>query len=196
MNNKRYAESIRIAGIAGVMSAAVLLINAAKRSTLIPAVDATQLLAPIAETAAILFVLGLLLWSGLQTRFALAATVANVVALALLVGVEFVINLVFAAVDSGVTSALLAGPAGLAIRVTSIAFLIATALLVVAFWRRAPRWALLVYGVGAAVVSLRAFVPELVLDLALVIMATGVIALSIRLLRARPHAAAIVRAGV
>lgn len=194
MDNTRYAHLIRVAGIAGIVSALVLLVNAAKRGMLIPTVDATQLLAPLAEVAAILFVLGLLLWSGLRTRLAAVATIVNVVALALLVGVEFVINLVFAAVDPGTTAALLAGAAGTAITATSVTFLAATVLLVLAFWRRAPRWALLTYGVGAAVVSMRAFVPELVLDVALAVMAVGVIGLSVRMLSSRRHAAAVVAA--
>lgn len=191
MDNTRYGPLLRTAGVAGLLSAAILLVNAAKRGMLIPTVDATQLLAPIAEVAAIVFVIGLLLWSGLRTRLAVVATTVNIVALALLVGVEFVINLVLATVEPSIAATILDGPAGVAFAVASVTFLAATVLLVLAFWSRAPRWALLTYAIGAVVVSLRSFVPELVLDAALAVMAVGLIGLSVRVLAARRHAAAL-----
>lgn len=192
MDNIRYADLVRIGGAAGLVCAAILLVNAAKRGMLVPTSDPTQLLAPIAEVAAIVFVIGLFVWSNLRTRLAVIATVTNVVALALLVGVEFLINLVFGSVDPAVTRSLLDGPAGVAITGTSVLFLVATILLVIAFRRRAPLWALLVYGAGAIVVSLRVLVPELVLDVALAAMAIGIVGMSLGLLAGRLHAAAIV----
>ncbi len=63
----------------------------------------------------------------------------------------------------------------------------------IAFWRRVSRPALIAYGLGAAVVSLRAFVPEVVLDLALVAMALGIIGLSIPMTTGRRNAAYVVQ---
>lgn len=189
MNNDRYAMWAGVSGVAGLVSATILIVNAAKRAGLIPTLPATQLLAPVAEVAAIIFVLGLLLWTELRTTSAAVATAVNVAALALLVGVEFLINLVFAEVGAATTAALLGGPAGVAIVTTSVLFLIATALLVVVFWRRVPRPALIAYGLGASVVSLRAFVPEVVLDIALVAMALGIIGLSIPMTAGKRNAA-------
>ncbi len=64
----------------------------------------------------------LLLWTELRTTSAAIATAANVAALALLVGVEFLINLVFADVGEATTASLLGGSAGTAIAATSILF--------------------------------------------------------------------------
>lgn len=191
MDNTRYGRFVRVAGLAGLLSAAILLVNAAKRGMLIPNSSVAQLLAPVAEVAAIIFVLGLLVWSGLRTRLATIATLVNVVALALLVGVEFVINLVLPQLTPDVRDDVLSGPLAVALVISSMTFLVATLLLVAAFWRRAAHWALVAYGVGATVVALRSFVPELALDLALATMALGIVGLSVRLLFAHVHAASL-----
>lgn len=193
MDNTRYVGFVRFAGVAGLVSALILVVNAAKRASLLPTVPATQLAAPLAEVAAIFFVFGLLLWSTTRSRFAVAATILNASALALLVGVEFLINLVFADVDRAVTASLLSGSAGIAITVTSVLFLVATVLWGVALWTTIPTVSLATYCVGAIVVSLRAFVPELVLDIALVVMALGIIGLAAPMVAGRQSAAYVAR---
>ncbi len=64
----------RLASAAGVGSALILLVNAAKRSALIPTTDLTQLLAPVAEIMALGLVTGLFLAFG--RRAGLFGTVA------------------------------------------------------------------------------------------------------------------------
>ena len=195
MDNTRYAQAwfLRTAGIAGVVTALVLLVNTAKRTGLLATTDLTQLAAPLAQLAAIVLILGLLARIPEPGAFRLSVAVANVVVLAGLVGVEVVINLVFAQVDPETVAALRAGPLGVAFTVASVAFLVASVLLVLAFWQGAPRWALLVYGAGTVPVALRAFVPEAALDAGLLAMAVGVAGLAISLLAAstrRPDAPA------
>src|SRR5687767_13855885 len=91
------ATLYRIAAAAGCGSAAVLLINAAKRAEVIPTSAFTQLIAPVAQILALALVTAL--YFAFDRRrtgiFGLVAYLLNAFALSALVGVEFVINLVF-----------------------------------------------------------------------------------------------------
>lgn len=110
--------------------------DAAKRSGVIPTSPFTQLAAPVAQLAAIGLVIGIYVLVSRQARALGAAGAAiSVVALAGLVGVEFVLNLVFPYVDPGVVAALRAGPLGIALTVVSMLFLLGTAVLMLALWR-------------------------------------------------------------
>lgn len=180
MNNTRYSFFVA-GGIAGLLSAVILLVNAAKRAGIIPVTDLTQLLAPLAQLSAIVFFLIIL---ARVTGARAVAVIANIVTLAALVGVEFVINLVFAQVDPQTIATLREGPLGLALTVSSIAFLLVSLWLATALWNRLGV-GVIVYAVGTIPVALRSFVPEIVLDLGLVAMAIGVAAMSIRMLRGR-----------
>ena len=171
------ATLYQLASVAGVGSALILLVNAAKRSTLIPTTDLTQLLAPFAEVMALGLVTGLFLAFG--RRAGLLGTVAfvvNFIALASLVGVEVVINLVFSKLPVATIAELRAGPLGIFLTVSSLLFLFGTlafvASLIVA--RGVPRIPLALYVIGALPVALRAFVPELALDLGLVMLAAAI----------------------
>ena len=90
------ATLYRIAAAAGCGSAVVLLVNAAKRAEVIPTSAFTQLIAPVAEILALALVTALYFAFGRRTGiFGLVAYLLNAFALSALVGVEFVINLVF-----------------------------------------------------------------------------------------------------
>ncbi len=167
----------RIAAIAGGGSAAILLINAAKRAEVIPTSAFTQLVAPLAQILALALVTGLYFAFGRRAgTFGLAAFLLNAFSLAALVGVEFVINLVFADLPDSTIEALRDGTLGVALTVASISFLLGTLAFVAAMLRsrEVPTTPLVLYAVGAVPVSLRAFVPEAVLDLGLVTMAVGI----------------------
>jgi hypothetical protein len=166
----------RIAAAAGVGSAAVLLINAAKRAEVIPTSPFTQLVAPVAEILALALITALYLGYGRRTGiFGLVAYLLNAFALSALVGVEFVINLVFHDLSAETIMELRAGPLGVALTLASVAFLLGSVSFVTAMLRsRAiPAAPLVLYAVGAIPISLRAFVPEAALDLGLVILAAG-----------------------
>lgn len=167
----------RIAAFAGVGSATVLLINAAKRAEVIPTSAFTQLAAPFAQILALAFVTALYLGFGRRGgTFGLVAYLTNAFALAALVGVEFVINLVFAELPDGTRDSLLEGPLGAAFIVVSVLFLLGTLTFVATMFRTGeiPRLPLALYALGAVPVSLRAFVPEAALDLGLATMAVGI----------------------
>jgi hypothetical protein len=166
----------RIAAAAGLGSATVLLINAAKRAELIPTSPFTQLVAPIAEILALALITALYLAYGRRTGiFGLIAYLLNAFALSALVGVEFVINLVFHDLPAETIQQLRAGPLGVALTVASVAFLLGTLGFATAMLRSrlVPVAPLVLYAVGAIPISLRAFAPEAVLDLGLVVLAAG-----------------------
>ena len=171
------ATLYRIAAAAGCGSAVVLLINAAKRAEVIATSDFTQLIAPLAQILALAFVTALYLAFGRRSgTFGLVAFLLNAFALSALVGVEFVINLVFRDLPDDVVQALRAGPLGIALTVVSVLFLVGTLAFVSAMLRtrEVPAVPLAMYALGAVPVSLRAFVPEAVLDVGLVVLAVGI----------------------
>ena len=176
------ATLYRIAAAAGCGSAVVLLINAAKRAEVIPTSAFTQLIAPVAQILALALVTALYFACGRRTgTFGLVAYLLNAFALATLVGVEFVINLVFIALPAETIEALRDGSLGIALTAASILFLLGTLAFVTAMLRtrELPTAPLVLYAVGAVPVALRAFVPEAVLDLGLVILAVGLTWLAI-----------------
>ena len=177
MSNPVPATLYRIAAVAGCGSAAVLLLNAAKRAELIPSSSFTQLIAPVAEILALALVTALYFAFGRRTgTFGLIAYGLNAFALASLIGVEFVINLVFKELPGATVQELRAGSLGVALTVASLLFLIGTLGFVAAMLRsrEIPTMPLVLYAIGAIPVALRAFVPEAVLDLGLAVLAIGI----------------------
>ena len=171
------ATLYRIALAAGCGSAVVLLINAAKRADVIPTSALTQLVAPLAEILALALVTALYLAFGRRAgTFGLVAFLLNAFALSALVGVEFVINLVFNDLPDHTVDVLRDGTLGIALAVVSISFLLGTVAFVVAMHltREMPTVPLVLYAVGAVPVAFRAAVPEAALDLGLVTMAAGI----------------------
>ena len=94
---------------------------------------------------------------------------------------EFVINLVFRELPADTVAALRAGSLGIALTAASILFLLGTLTFVTAMLRtrEVPMVPLVLYAVGAIPVSLRASVPEAVLDLGLAVLAIGIAWLAI-----------------
>jgi hypothetical protein len=176
MSYPRPATLYKAAAAAGVGSAVILLINAAKRAEVIPTTAFTQLVAPLAQILALALITGLYLAFGRRAgRFGLIAYLFNAFSLVTLVGVEFVINLVFAELPTSTIDALRDGPLGIALTVASISFLTGTIAFAVAMirTREVPAMPFAIYAIGAVPVSFRAFVPEVALDLGLVALAVG-----------------------
>jgi hypothetical protein len=171
------ATLYRIAAAAGCGSAAILLVNAAKRAAIIPTSAFTQLVAPLAQILALALVAALYFGFGRRSgTFGLVAYLLNAFALSALVGVEFVINLVFKDLPAETLQTLRAGSLGVALTVTSMLFLLGTLAFVTAMLRSRAICAtpLVLYAVGAVPVALRAFVPEAALDLGLIVLAVGI----------------------
>ena len=177
MSHHSPATLHRIGAVAGGGTAAILLVNAAKRAEVIPTTAVTQLVAPLAQILALALISVFYLAYGRRAgTFGLVGYLLNSFSLAALVGVEFVINLVFAELPVDTVDALRAGPLGVALTVASVAFLLGTSLFVTAMVRtgEVPTTPLVLYAIGAVPVSLRAVVPEAALNTGLVVMAIGV----------------------
>ncbi|WP_255770724.1 hypothetical protein [Pseudarthrobacter sulfonivorans] len=186
------AAFVKIFALAGFLSAAILLVNAAKRAGIIPTSPFTQLAAPVAQLAAIGLVLGIyVLVSRRAGALAAAGAVISVVALAGLVGVEFVLNLVFPYVDPGVNAALRAGPLGIALTAVSMLFLLGTVVLMLALWRGSsvPKALVVLYTASVIPIALRTVFPEMVLQLGLVGLAVAITGLAVWMLRSVPETA-------
>jgi hypothetical protein len=184
------AVFIKIFAIAGLLSAAILLVNAAKRAGVIPTSPFTQLAAPIAQIAAIGLVIGIYVLVSRQAgALGAAGAVISVLALAGLVGVEFVLNLVFPYVDPGVIAALRAGPLGIALTAVSMLFLLGTVVFMLALWRSSsvPRGIVVLYTASVIPIAFRTVFPEMVLQLGLVGLAVAIIGLAIWMLRNVPE---------
>ena len=190
MSRPTPATLYRIAATAGCGSAAILLINAAKRAEVIPTSAFTQLVAPLAQILALALVTALYFAFGRRSgTFGLVAYLLNAFALSALVGVEFVINLVFRDLPAETIQTLRGGSLGVALTATSMLFLLGTLAFVTAMLRSRtiPATPLVLYAVGAIPVSLRAFVPEAALDLGLVVLAAGIAWLAIWLFTRASH---------
>lgn len=181
MSHPNPATLYRVAAVAGAGSAAILLINAAKRADVIPTSAFTQLVAPLAQILALALVTGIYFAVGRRAgTFGLVAFLLNAFALATLVGVEFVINLVFAELPDSTVDALREGPLGVALTIASMLFLVGSLAYVAAMLRSrdVPTVPLALYAVGAIPVSFRAFVPDAALNIGLVTLAIAIGGLS------------------
>lgn len=181
--------SSRLAAVAGLASAVVLFVNAAKRAGLIPITPATQLVAPLAQALAIILVVGLAAVAMRQSsKFSSVALALNVLGLAAVTGVEWVINLVFVGLDPAQITELRSGPLGTAFLAASITFLLGSLLYCIALLRdgKAPRIPIIAYAIATVPIALRVFVPELVLDVALGLLGTSVTWLALWMLGSHP----------
>jgi hypothetical protein len=184
------AVLIRIFAFAGFLSAAILVVNAAKRAGVIPTSPVTQLAAPLAQLAAIGLVIGIyLVISRKAGALGTAGAMLSVTSLAGLVGVEFVLNLVFPYVDRGVITVLRAGPLGIALTAVSVLFLLGTVVFMLALWRisDAPKGAVVLYAASVIPIALRTVFPEAVLQLGLVGLAVAITWLALWMLRNVPQ---------
>jgi hypothetical protein len=179
---------IRLAAVLGLAAAAVLFVNAAKRAGLIEVSSATQLVAPLAQALAIILVVGLAAAAMRQSsRYSSVALGLNVLGLAAATGVEWVINLVFVGLDPAQIAALRTGSLGTAFVAASMIFLLGSIVYCSALLRdgKAPWIPAIAYAIATVPIGLRAFVPELVLDLALGLLGASVIWLALWMLRSR-----------
>jgi hypothetical protein len=172
----------RFAAIAGILAAAILFVNAGKRAGLIPLSPLTQLIAPLAQALAIVLVIGIAQVALRKTsRFSAIAIGVNLVGLAAATGTEWVINLVFAQLDAAQVTALRSGPLGTAFLAASAVFLAGSLLFCIALLRdgTAPRIPTIAYALASFPIGFRNLVPEIVLDLALAVLAAAVLWLAL-----------------
>ncbi|MGO4785190.1 hypothetical protein [Cryobacterium sp. W22_MBD10_FK3] len=164
----------------------ILVVNALKRAEILPLTPATQLAAPLAQLLAIGLITALFAAvRSMHGKLGSIGVVLYVGSLVGLVGVEFVINLVFPYVAADAIPTLLAGPLGIAFTVASVSFLLGSILFFAALWRvkGAPKVALVIAMVSSIPIALRMAFPELVLQIALVGLAVGIVLLTVWLVK-------------
>uniref|UniRef100_UPI001CA49107 hypothetical protein n=1 Tax=Arthrobacter sp. 9E06 TaxID=2058890 RepID=UPI001CA49107 len=118
--------------------------------------------------------------------------VISVTSLAGLVGVEFVLNLVFPYIGQDVVAVLRSGPLGIALTVVSMLFLVGTVIFMLALWRTSsvPKGAIILYTATSLPIALRTVFPETVLQLGLVGLAVAAAFLATWMLRTIPRTTA------
>lgn len=182
MNNERYIQILT--ATAGFASSAVLLVNGIKRAGLLAPTPPVQLVAPLAQAFAVVFVVGLWVVLGRRNdRAGHTATALNAMALSLVVGVEFVLNLVFPYSSPEAVADLRAGPLGTAFLAASVFFLLASWFYVFSLRRTAPPIALALYAVGVVPIALRQAFPPWALPVGILILVAGIVWLSASALR-------------
>ncbi len=166
----------RLAGIAGALSALVILTNTARRSGLVPANLFTRGIAPLAECFGLLALTGLYLLQRRESGTLGAVGYAlNTIGLAGTLGIDVVTNYVLPYLRPADATALLAGTTGQMFRITSVVFLLGVLIFAIATWRarRLPAVAMALYVVGLVPVALRTVLPAPVASVGLVITAVA-----------------------
>ncbi|MFJ8623681.1 hypothetical protein ACIRD3_12665 [Kitasatospora sp. NPDC093550] len=181
----------RLAGWAGTISAAILILNSARRGALIPDNLAfTHALAPLAEAFGLLLITGLYLADRQRSgTLGVVGYTLNFLGMAGLLGVEYILNLVFPELAEAQIASLLGGLTGAMFKASSIVFLLGAVILGASMWRagQAPRLAVAAYVLGATPVALRGVLPAATFPPGLMVMAVGVAGLGIFLVRRAPR---------
>jgi hypothetical protein len=176
----------RLAGLAGVLSGVIVIVNAARRGGLIAENALTHAIAPWGAALALFALTGLYLWQRERAgRLGLAGYATVLLGLTGLFGVEFTTHAVYQYLDPSIRDAILTGPARAYFLVVAATFLVGVVLFGIATWRAGvyPMWAVALFVLGFAPASLRGQVPDLVYVLGLTIGSIGTIGLSTSLLR-------------
>lgn len=167
----------RVTGVAAIVCALLLVVNAARRGGLLPETALTHTVAPFAPLTGLLAITGVyLLLRRTAGTFALVAFLLNAAGLAGAFAVEYTLHFVFPYLAPHVVTGLLGGGTGRAFLVTSVILLAG----VVAFGAAAlrtggvPALAVGLYVVGMVPGSLRSLVPLPVFLSGLVLAAAGI----------------------
>jgi hypothetical protein len=174
--------------IAIFAAAVVLVVNALKRAGFVALSPVTQLAAPLAQLVAIGLVVGIFAATpAVRGRLGSIGAVLCAASLVVLVGVEFVINLVFPRIPPETINQLRSGPLGIAFTVSSISFLLGTLVFFTALWRVAgsPRFAILLAVASSVPIALSAAFPEVVLQSGLGGLVGAAVMLAFWLIRSR-----------
>jgi len=176
----------RLAGAAGLITGALLLVSVARRNGVIPDIAATRALAPPASALALFTLTALYLRQRVESgRLGLAGYGLNFLGLAGLFAIEFTSQLVLPYLSESTRTDLLASPARTAFLTVAFVFL-AGVLLFGAASLRARVFApvpVALYLVGFAAAALRGAVPEIVYSGGLFVGAIAVFWLAAELLR-------------
>lgn len=182
----------RLAGLVGLIGAALLVTNVARKFELLPTNELTHLLAPLAPLLGLLALVGLASFQrGRVGSFGAAAFLVNAAGLAGAFAIEFVLHGVFPALDADQIDLLVDGRTGTAFLIASVVVMTGAIAFGIASWRVAllPRWAIAAYAVGLTVGSLR-MLPDSVYLSALAVAAAGIAGMAWTLMKPSTAASA------
>ncbi|MEW9553430.1 hypothetical protein [Nonomuraea sp. NPDC050783] len=188
----------RVAAVAGLVCALLLVVNAARRGGLVAETALTHAIAPFAALAGLLAVTGIyLVIRGSAGVLGLVGYVLNSAGLAGAFAVEYILHFVFPYLGGGTVAALVAGGTGRAFLVTSVVLVMGVVVFGVAAVRSGtmPVVAVGLYVVGMLPGSLRNLVPEPVYLGGLLMAALGVAGMALRLWSIGEETAARTAAG-
>jgi hypothetical protein len=176
----------RLAALAGLVCAVVLVVNSARRVGLVPDTAVTGTIAPLAGLAGLFALTGLyLIQRGPAGAFGTVGYALNFAGLSGVFAIEYTLHFVFPGLSSEQITDLLEGATGTAFAGTA-AVLVIGALLFGAASLRArvlPAPAVGLYAIGMVPGSLRSVVPDPVYLTGLVVAAVGIAWLSLALWR-------------
>ncbi|HEU5475080.1 MAG TPA: hypothetical protein VFV67_30925 [Actinophytocola sp.] len=177
----------RLAGIAGLLTGVLLLLNDARRVGVVPENDLTHSIAPIPAFLALFALTGLYLWQRERTgRLGLYGYALNLAGLAGALAIEFASHYVLRFLDSDTVERLVDGRTGTGFLVISMVYLAGIVLFGLASARAGlfPRTACALYVVGFVPTALRAVLPAPVVSIGFVLGSAAVIWMSWRLVTA------------
>jgi hypothetical protein len=172
-----HSALFRLSGLAGLCSAPLLVVNAARVAEVLPDAALLRSIAPLASLAGMFLLTGIYLWQHQRAgALGLLGYALNTAGLAGVFAIEYTVHFTFDNLDDDVVDELIDGATGVAFTVTSVVFIIGVMIFSSAIWRtRAfPRPATILYAAGLTVVGLRSLVPEPIYVAAVIVAATGI----------------------
>jgi len=176
----------RLAGLAGLIGGALIVLSVARRGGVLPENALTHALAPPAGALLLLTLTALYLRQRDRAgRLGLAGFVLNHLGLSGLFAIEFLTHAVLRYQDEATSDQLVSGPARPYFLVVALTFLAGVLIFGAASWRAGvlPRGAIVLYVLGLSAAALRAAVPEAVYLGGLLVGSAGVLWLAQTLIR-------------
>jgi hypothetical protein len=181
-----HATLFRLSALAGLSSALLLVVNAARVAEVLPDGSPLRAIAPLASLAGMFLLTGLYLWQQQRAgALGLLGYVLNAAGIAGVFAIEYTVHFTFANLDDDIVDELVDNATGVAFTVTSVIFIIGVVVFSSAIWRThaSPREATILYAAGLTVVGLRNLVPEPIYIAGLIVAAAGIGWLSMALYR-------------
>ena len=172
------SQLYRSSAVAGLLAAAILVINVLRRAGVLPADAITHAVAPFSPTAALLAVTGLYLWQRERTgRLGALGYLLSMAGFAGAVGLEVTTQFIFAQLPDAQVDQLVDGPAKLPFAVIGVIFSLGATLFGVAMYRAAmlPRPAVALYAVSLTCFAWRTLMPDALVVLNGVLCAVAIV---------------------
>lgn len=176
----------RLAGLAGLLTAVLLLLNDLRRVGLVPENAVSESIAPLPAVLALFALTGLYLWQRTETGvLGLVGYALNTAGVAGLLIAEFTSHYLFSGLSDAEIEDLVAGRPRAGFLGIAAIFAVGVTVFAIASWRsgRYPRWAIALYLIGFLLAAGRSAAPDAVVSLGFLLGAAGVGGLCLTLWR-------------